>query len=79
MREQGLRVVEASSEMAMLPAAQVAAGAAEVAQGVGQVVRQDAPQPGAQLLWCAALEGRSVPVGFQQGLLHEVGGVELGL
>ena len=52
----------------------VAAGAAEVAAGVGDVPREDLPQPGREV---AALELVPVAVRFQERLLDHVRRVEL--
>jgi hypothetical protein len=59
-------------------AADVAAVAVEAALGVGQVVGEDLPQPGRPLGVAGALELFEGLAGFQQRLLHHVGGVDAG-
>ncbi len=54
-----------------------AAGRLEPADQVGQVPRQDLPQPGDQLRLGLALELVEVLMGFEQRFLDQVGGVRL--
>jgi hypothetical protein len=59
--------------------ARVPLGSAQRPPGVGHIVNQHLPQPGGQLLLAPAAELVVLAAGFQQRLLHDVGGVELGL
>src|SRR5581483_7380714 len=49
----------------------------QVTGGVGQVARQDLPQPGGLFGDAAKLELSQCLVRFEEGLLDDVGGVEL--
>ena len=57
-------------------AVHVTAAAVQGPVGVGQVAGQGAAEPGCPLRVGGAAEAVAVPVGLQQGLLHQVGGVQ---
>ncbi len=51
---------------------------AVLATEVGQIVQQDAPQPGKQFVEACPLKAGNVAMGFKKTLLHQVRGPSLG-
>jgi hypothetical protein len=74
--EPGGELVEAGGERAFQ--VHVAPGPREVADGVGEVVREDPPQPGRALLRRVFLPAVHRLVRLQERLLDHVGRIELG-